>query len=107
MKRFSFLLLTILFLSVQSKAQEKKIKGIVTTFDSIAINGAVIKINSSKETILSDSLGNFTVNCSMKDKLKVSANGFYNQTVKIDEQIKFRFTVIFLKPFVGNFPDWK
>jgi len=72
-----------------SGAQERMVKGIVTTFDSIAVNGATIKVNSTKQTVFSDSLGNFTVQCEKKDKLKVSAAGFFNQTVKLEEKTKF------------------
>lgn len=82
------ILLVILFFSIQLNAQDRTIQGVVTTFDSIAINGASIKVISTKQIVLSDSLGNYTVSCNNKDKIKVSANGFYSQNVKLEESTR-------------------
>ena len=67
--------------------QEKVIQGRVTTFDSIPLFGASIKVKSTKEVVFSDTLGMFTVSCFQEDKLKVTAKGFSNQNVKIKEEI--------------------
>jgi TonB-dependent SusC/RagA subfamily outer membrane receptor len=69
-------------------AQDKIIHGVITTFDSIQVIGAKIRIKSTKQIVLSDTLGHFTVACNPEDKLKVTAKGFYNQSVKITENIK-------------------
>lgn len=74
---------------VYTGAQERVVTGIVTTFDSIAVNGASVRVNSTKQTVFSDSLGNFAVSCDKKDKLKISAAGFFNETVKLDENTKY------------------
>jgi TonB-dependent SusC/RagA subfamily outer membrane receptor len=63
--------------------QEQVIQGRVTTFDSIPLIGASIHVKSSQKVVLSDSLGIFTVNCSLKDRLKVTAQGFSRKQVKI------------------------
>jgi TonB-dependent SusC/RagA subfamily outer membrane receptor len=74
---------------VYTTAQERVVTGIITTFDSIAVNGASINVRSTKQTVLSDSMGNFAVSCDKNDKLKISAAGFFNETVKIDENTKY------------------
>ncbi len=64
--------------------QDRMIKGVVTTYDSIPLINAKIKVKSSKQVIQSDTMGLFTVRCISGDKLKVSAYGFTSQNVKID-----------------------
>jgi TonB-dependent SusC/RagA subfamily outer membrane receptor len=78
----------VLYSTCQLFGQEKIVHGSVTTFDSIPLIGASIKVKSSDELVLTDTLGMFTVSCLQKDKLKVSARGFSNQNVKIKEEIK-------------------
>jgi TonB-dependent SusC/RagA subfamily outer membrane receptor len=70
-------------------AQEKVLNGIVTTFDSIPLNGAVVKVSGTKQTVFTDSLGQFSVQCNLTDKIKVSAKGFYNQSVKIETKVVY------------------
>lgn len=95
--------LTVVFCIVlsafQSIGQEKVIEGIVTTFDSIPLNGAAIKVVSSNEIALTDSLGRFSIACDDIDKLKVTAKGFKNQAVKIKS--KTRYAAINLKLLPG------
>ncbi|WP_320111897.1 TonB-dependent receptor plug domain-containing protein [Draconibacterium orientale] len=76
------------FVTVNSFAQQRFIQGIVTTFDSITIVGAEVMVKSSKEIVKTDSLGQFKVKVDGKDKLKISAKGFINQNVKLDENTK-------------------
>jgi TonB-dependent SusC/RagA subfamily outer membrane receptor len=89
--RIFFMLLTVtsLMLSINLRAQEKMIRGVVTTFDSIPLIGASVIAQSTKQEVLTDSLGNFSIRCKNNDKLKVSAHGFYNQNVKLTDKIKF------------------
>ena len=78
--------------------QEKVIHGKVTTFESIPLIGVGIKVKSTKEVVYSDTLGLFTVSCLPRDKLKVTARGFSNQNVKIEEKIKYVLVNLKLKP---------
>lgn len=81
---FLILIATSLFLSGPSLyGQERMIKGVVTTFDSILLIGAKIKVKSTQQEILSDSVGLFSVMCKPEDRLHVSANGFISQRVKL------------------------
>jgi TonB-dependent SusC/RagA subfamily outer membrane receptor len=81
-----------------SFAQERIIHGMVHTFDSIPLVGASVMVKATKQTVLTDTLGNFSIACNKSDKLKVSANGFYNQNVKITEDIKLVAVNLRLKP---------
>ena len=67
--------------------QEKVIEGMVTTFDSIPLIGASIKVKSTKEVVFTDTIGMFTVSCFPEDKLKVTARGFSRKNVKIKENL--------------------
>ncbi len=91
MKTKNTLIIFILasFLSLPSIAQEKTLTGIVTTFDSIPLIKAEVYVKSTKETVLTDTLGNFTVKCSSSDKIKVSCNGFLSSNMKIGDDVEF------------------
>ena len=82
--------------------QEKVIQGQVTTFDSIPLIGASIKVKSTKKVVLSDTLGRFIVFCLPKDKLKVTARGFLDQNVKIRGEIKYVLVNLKLKTGTEN-----
>ena len=83
-----FLLIYLFSFSSILYSQERTITGIVTTLDTIAIVKAEVKVLSSNVTVLTDSVGNFKVNCLVNDKIKISAKGFSSQKVKIDEKAK-------------------
>ena len=80
------------------QAQDRVIYGVVNTLDSIPLIGVEIKIKSTKQTVLTDSLGNFTAACNKEDKLKFIAKGFYTETVKIPEKAKIIAINMKLKP---------
>ena len=60
--------------------------------------GAKIISKNSKQTVLTDSLGNFSLPTESGDKLKIRAEGFFNQNVKVDEKTKFVAVNMRLKP---------
>ena len=89
MKKLYFNLLSFVFLSAltnSSYAQERTLTGTVTTLNNILVVNAEVKVLSSNATVLTDSIGNFKISCLHNDKIKVSANGFFSQKVKIDEE---------------------
>jgi TonB-dependent SusC/RagA subfamily outer membrane receptor len=99
----SFVILSAFFLlSVSSGAQEKIIHGLVTTFDSIPLSEAQVRIKSTKQTVVTDSLGQFSAMVNQNDRLKVSASGFFNQKVKLEEKTKFAAINLKLKPGEKN-----
>jgi TonB-dependent SusC/RagA subfamily outer membrane receptor len=95
---FPTMFLVILLVSSNLNAQERIIHGTVTTFDSIPLIGATIKVQSTKQEVLTDSLGNFSIGCDSKDKLKVYAEGFYNQNVKLTDKTRYAAINLKLKP---------
>jgi len=81
-----------------SFAQEKKIRGVVTTFETIPVVGAEIIVKSSEQVVKTDTLGRFSVAVSSKDKLKVKANGFNTTNVKLNDKTKAVSVNLKLKP---------
>lgn len=93
-----FTLFIVLAAVISSAAQERVINGIVTTFDSIPLIGADVKVLSTKEVVKTDTLGRFFVKISAEDKLKVSAKGFYPENVKLEQNTKMALVNLKLKP---------
>ncbi|MFC2116075.1 TonB-dependent receptor plug domain-containing protein [Bacteroidota bacterium] len=87
-----------IFVSNLLSAQDHLIRGVVHTFDSIPLIGAEIQVKSTKQSVLTDTFGNFIVFCNSEDRLKVMARGFYNQNVKINENTKLVAVNLTLKP---------
>ncbi len=98
----SIFLTIILFLAIYSGAQDRVIHGIVTTFDSIPLIDAEVYVRSTRKTVLTDTLGRFSAPVNAGERLKVSANGFYNQNVKLEENTKFAAVNLKLKPGEKN-----
>jgi TonB-dependent SusC/RagA subfamily outer membrane receptor len=82
--------------------QEKTIRGKVTTFDSIPLFGAKVRVKSTREVVLTDSFGLFTVQCQSRDKLKASATGFSSRRIRIRDQVKFVMVNLEIKPGEQN-----
>ncbi|MBT3385961.1 MAG: TonB-dependent receptor plug domain-containing protein [Prolixibacteraceae bacterium] len=95
--KFSTLLFAFFYFSF-SNAQVKVIHGMVTAFDSIPLVGVEIKVKSNKLVTHTDELGKFSVSCSANDKLRISANGFYADNIKLSEKIKLVAVNLKLKP---------
>lgn len=98
MKKFKLLLLMAFFSTFIIHAQNHVIHGLVNTLDSIPLIGVEIKIKSTKQIVLTDSLGRFTAVCNNQDKLKLKANGFYTENVNISDKIKIVAINMKLKP---------
>ncbi|NQU87734.1 MAG: TonB-dependent receptor plug domain-containing protein [Mariniphaga sp.] len=92
-----WIILIIIFSFNFSFSQERVISGIITTFDSIPLVNAQISVKSSKLIVKSDTFGNFQVSCLPIDKLKISANGFISQNVKLNGKIKLVMVNLMLK----------
>ena len=83
-KIFSVFFIFLISVSL-SFAQNSLLKGWVTTFDSIPLIDATIIVKSAKEELRSDSIGYFSFRCNYPEKIKVKANGFISETVKLKE----------------------
>lgn len=92
----------LFFLSGISYAQKRTIEGVVSTFDSIPLIKAEVKVISTKQTTLTDTMGHFVINCLPTDKIKVSAHGFASRKVKVQEKTKIVFVNLNLKQGAKN-----
>ena len=103
MKTLNAIILTaILLLALNISAQDRIIHGRVFTFDSIPLVGAEVAVKSTKQIVLTDSIGKFSVGCGNEDQLKVSAKGFTPAKFKVDEKIKVAIINMKLKPGEKN-----
>lgn len=85
-----------------ASAQDKTLVGKVTAFDSIPLIGVNVEVKSTGQIVKTDSLGRFQLFCNPKDKLKLEANGFYPEKVKIEEHIRMIFINLNLKKGQNN-----
>ncbi|NQU88682.1 MAG: TonB-dependent receptor plug domain-containing protein [Mariniphaga sp.] len=87
MKKLALHIMLVTFCSILLSnnlySQERTIFGSVTTFNVIPIINAEVTIKSSKEIIFTDTLGYFEVTCNVKDKIKISADGFFTRNIKL------------------------
>jgi TonB-dependent SusC/RagA subfamily outer membrane receptor len=95
---FLLIFFSISFFLISLYAQERTVKGFVTTFDSIPLVNVKITAKNSKQVVYSDTLGNFQIVCLPEEKIKVSAEGFVTQNVKIDDKVKILLVNLNLKP---------
>lgn len=100
--KLSFAVLFITSFSLSGNAQDRVLHGVVTTFDSIPLINAEVKVKSTGQTVFTDSLGRFAVPVNQGEKLKVKAQGFYNQKVKLEEKTKYAAVNLRLKPGEKN-----
>jgi TonB-dependent SusC/RagA subfamily outer membrane receptor len=98
MKKIHIFILLIFVITRFTNAQDKVVHGVVHTFDSIPLIGAKVISKSTKQTVLTDSLGSFSLATESGDKLRIRAEGFFNQNVKVDEKTKFVAVNMRLKP---------
>ena len=96
----SALVLIAAILSLVAEGQIKTVVGKITTFDSIPLIGAEVKAKGTKQTVLTDSTGYFSIQSNWNDKLRISADGFYDQNVDIGEKV--RVVAVNLKPKQGK-----
>lgn len=71
------------FLGQAGFTQERVFKGKVTTFRTFPLNNTLITIKSLDKEILTDSIGFFTFTCDEKEKITISAHGFFPEKIKL------------------------
>lgn len=94
------LILIVQFLSFHSFSQIKTIMGKVTTLGDVPLIGAEVTVKSTNNTYYTDSTGVFKAQCDWNDKLKIKAEGFLTENVKITDKI--RVVAVNLKPKANN-----
>jgi len=94
--------ITVCFLFISSLhmiyAQTHAVYGMVQVFDSIPLIGVEVAVKSTNQTTLTDSAGQFSVICKDKDKLKITAMGFYDENIAITKDIKMVAVNLRIKP---------
>lgn len=78
-----------LFFFISGYSQSYVLQGVIHTLDSIPLIGAEVTVASTNNTYLTNIEGRFVVECNSADKLKIKADGFYTQKVKVSNQLKF------------------
>ncbi len=79
----SIVLIFLFFASFKPKLQKTIIHGKITTFNTISVANAEVTSKKTKTTVYSDSLGNFSIVCDLKDKIMVKAAGFNTASIKV------------------------
>lgn len=82
MKKKLLYLFVATVLSSALFAQQIKVKGIVMTLKGKPLT-ATILVKSSKEKMITDEKGLFTIKCNSKDKIKISVKDYSTKTIKI------------------------
>jgi uncharacterized protein YxeA len=83
-KRLYPLVLLLSIVATNSSAQEKmNVTGTVIAFNAYPLNKAIIKSAKTGKTVLTDSLGNFSINFIRNDVLLISASGFMEKKTHI------------------------
>lgn len=103
-KKLNILLTAVFAILLASIAngQERTISGVVTTFDSIPLIDAEVKNRSTKQTVITDTLGRFYIQADEGDKLKIKARGFFNEKAKVEEKTKYMAVNLKMKPGEKN-----
>ena len=94
----TFFILVLIFISTGLNAQFKTVTGKITTFRELPVQNASIVVTSNNQKTLSDSLGQFSIECSVTDQLIVTAEGFNNRKVKIKKETKYALVNLDLLP---------
>ena len=85
MKGFLFLLLILSCIEIHAQ-DTVKISGTVFTLDTLTVSGLSISAKKAKTSAVTDSLGNFTIECCKNDRLLFKSRCFNTIRIKIDEK---------------------
>ena len=77
--------------------QNKTIKGSVYSFKDLPLKNIQITSKKTKTTVLSDSLGNFSINYIKNDKLTFVGSGFDKVTKKVSKKEVMKVQMVFKK----------
>lgn len=99
MKSFTIPVLVVVFICFISSvnAQEYMLNGQVQCFETLAVVGAEVQVKSTKQVVKTDNKGYFSVAVVPKDKITISAHGFFTQKVKLEKGVKMLAVNLILK----------
>ncbi len=82
-RRINLIILFIFLLPFAMNAQNAIVHGRIVAFDSIPVEKAEIKLKRNNTSTLSDSLGFFSIECQVNDKLSIKVAGFKTKKLKV------------------------
>ncbi|MGQ7868904.1 TonB-dependent receptor plug domain-containing protein [Sunxiuqinia sp. sy24] len=69
--------------SLLGTAQERAVKGKVTAFETVPLINVTVTCKGLDTEVLTDENGCFMLRCNDKEKLRISAHGFYSENVNL------------------------
>ncbi|MBQ3657123.1 MAG: TonB-dependent receptor plug domain-containing protein [Bacteroidales bacterium] len=88
MKKTLLLLFFTWFCSGLYAQQTKTVTGNVFVLNNLPVSGITVSAKNSKAVVATDSLGNFTIVCLKKDKLRFKAKSFNTAHLRVNEKTK-------------------
>ncbi|HER09917.1 MAG TPA: TonB-dependent receptor [Bacteroides sp.] len=85
MKKYLFLIAAFGFLSVTSFAQTRVIRGKLTAFNRYPVENVEVAAKKAKSSVLTDSLGEFTLVCNEKDIIQIRGKVFERMTRRVQK----------------------
>ena len=95
MKRYTLLVLVLAFALV-SFAQERNISGKITAFNTYELINVKVSAKKAKTEVFTDEQGNFQIKCKTKDAIKIEADGFQNQVIKLADDNVLKINLIYI-----------
>lgn len=80
------LLLLVLMMSFHAKSQTRKIQGKVMAFNKFPLKNIVVKAKKTKEEVLTDENGMFSISVKKNDQLTFSAKAFEKYSYRVKEK---------------------
>ncbi len=83
-----FIMLTLglgIICTLSIRAQERMVKGKVTSFGSVGLKNVSILSKNSDSVVTTDEKGDFSLACNENEKLTFEANGFYSKKIKVSD----------------------
>ncbi len=88
MQKILITLISVLYLSFQTNAQQKIVYGNVYAFKNLPLNNIQVSASKTKNIEMTDSLGNFRIICEPTDKLQFNGEGFNKVSRKLERDEK-------------------
>ncbi len=88
MQKILIICISLALITLQAKAQQKIVYGNVYAFKNLPLNKIQVSASKTKNSELTDSLGNFRIICEPTDKLQFAGEGFNKVSRKLERDEK-------------------
>jgi hypothetical protein len=105
--KIPFLVVSLFLISSLTGARAQDLQsatGIVTTFKTIPLKHVIVTSLKAGESVITDSMGRFSIKCFKKDVLKISAFGFIEKKQKVTSGSAYKIDLVYTDN-VQNFND--